>query len=86
MAKDPQYVDEFKRIGLTNGAVRIELGVFPPAGEDGQQPPSDATGMLVMSVEAFMRSAATMDAFLNQLIEKGVIRRNAPASGTPVSQ
>jgi hypothetical protein len=81
VAKEPQYVDEFKRIGLTNGAVRIELGVSPPV-EDGQQPVSETTGMLVMSVEGFMRSAATMDAFLKQLLDKGVIRRNTPESGS----
>jgi len=27
MAHDPQFIDEFKRIGLANGIVRIELGV-----------------------------------------------------------
>jgi hypothetical protein len=75
VSKDPQYVDEFKRIGLTNGAVRIELGVLPPA-EDGQPPVLEAAGMLVMTVEGFVRSAATIDAFLKQLLEKGVIRRD----------
>ena len=76
MSRDPQYVDEFKRIGLANGAVRIELGVLPPV-EDGQPPVLQATGMLVMSLEGFVRSAATIDAFLKQLAEKGLIRREA---------
>ena len=79
MSKDPQFVDEFKRIGLANGAVRIELGVLPPV-EDGQQPVLEAAGMLVMSVEGFVRSAATIDAFLKQLVEKGVIRRDQPVA------
>lgn len=79
MSKDPQFVDEFKRIGLTNGAVRIELGVLPPV-EDGQPPVLQASGMLVMSLEGFMRSAATIDAFLKQLAEKGLIRRDAPTA------
>lgn len=80
MAKDPQYVDEFKRIGLTNGAVRIELGVLLPA-EEGQPQVSETTGMLVMSVEGFMRSAATMETFLKQLLDKGIVRRNPPGHG-----
>ena len=77
MSKDPQYVDEFRRIGLANGAIRIELGVLPPV-EDGQQPVLEPAGMLVMSVEGFVRSAATIEAFLKQLVEKGVIRRDPP--------
>ena len=83
MAKDPQYVDEFKRISLTNGAIRIELGVSAAPVEEGQQPVSETTGMLVMSVEGFVRSAATMEAFFKQLVDKGVIRQNPPASGNP---
>ena len=78
MARDPQFVDEIRRIGLANGAIRIELGVLPPV-EDGQPPVLEVTGMLVMSVEGFMRSAATIEAFLKQLAEKGVIRRDQPA-------
>jgi hypothetical protein len=80
VARDPQFVDEFKRIGLVNGAIRIELGVSAPV-EEGQPPVSETTGMLVMSVEGFVRSASTMEAFLKQLADKGVIRRNAPGSG-----
>jgi hypothetical protein len=77
VARDPQFVDEIMRIGLANGAIRIELGVLPPV-EDGQQPTLEASGMLVMSVEGFMRSAATIDAFRKQLLDKGVIRQNPP--------
>jgi hypothetical protein len=78
VAHDPQFVDEFKRIGLANGAVRIELGFLPPANE-GQQPILKTSGTLVMSVEGFIRSAATIDAFLKQLEAKGVVRRDATA-------
>jgi hypothetical protein len=74
VAHDPQFIDEFRRIGLANGIVRIELGVLPPA-EEGQQPAMTTSGTLVMSVEGFMRSAATIDAFLKQLVAKGVVRR-----------
>ena len=82
MARDPQFVDEIKRIGLANGAVRIELGILPPV-ETGQQPILEASGMLVMSVEGFMRSAATIDAFRKQLLESGVIRQNPPPAHQP---
>ena len=82
MASDPHYVDEFKRIGLANGAIRLELGFLPPV-EEGQQPVLETTGMLVMSVEGFVRSAATIDAFLKQLVEKGVIRRDPPPASPP---
>lgn len=79
MATEPQFVDEFRRIGLANGAIRIELGVLPPV-DDGQQGALESTGMLVMSIEGFMRSAATMQAFLKQLADKGVIRQeHSPA-------
>jgi hypothetical protein len=74
MPHDPQFIDEFKRIGLANGIVRIELGVLPAA-EEGQQPLLATSGTLVMSLEGFMRSAATIDNFLKQLVAKGVIRR-----------
>ena len=77
MARNPQFVDEITRIGLANGAIRIELGVLPPV-EDGQQPILESSGMLVMSLEGFMRSAATIDAFRKQLLDKGVIRQNPP--------
>ena len=75
MALDPQFVDEFKRIGLANGVVRIELGVLPPA-EEGQQPVLATSGTLVMSLDGFIRGAATIDAFLKQLVERGVVRRD----------
>ena len=82
MARDPQFVDEIKRIGLANGAIRIELGILPPV-ETGQQPILEASGMLVMSVEGFMRSAATIDAFRKQLLDSGVIRQNPPPAQPP---
>jgi hypothetical protein len=75
---DPQYIDTFTRIDMLNGVVRLELGVLQPRGE-GQPPEVAASGMLVMSVEGFVRSAATMQAFLEQLAAKGVLRRD-PAS------
>jgi hypothetical protein len=81
MAHDPQFIDEFKRIGLANGIARIELGVLPPA-EEGQQPLLATYGTLVMSVEGFIRSAATIDAFLKQLVAKGVVRHEPPPRDT----
>jgi hypothetical protein len=82
VARDPQFVDEIKRIGLANGAIRIELGILPPV-ETGQQPILEASGMLVMSLEGFMRSAATIDAFRKQLLDSGVIRQNPPPAQQP---
>ena len=82
MTKDAKFVAEITRIGLANGAVRIELGVLPPV-EDGQQPTLESGGMLVMSLEGFMRSAATIDAFRKQLLDKGVIRQNPPPEAKP---
>jgi len=84
MPHDPQFIDEFKRIGLANGIVRIELGVLPPA-EEGQQPLLASSGTLVMSLEGFIRSAATIDNFLKQLVAKGVIRREQTPHGTETS-
>jgi hypothetical protein len=79
VAHDPQFIDTFTRIDMLNGVVRVELGVLQPRGE-GQPPEIAASGMLVMSVEGFVRSASTMQAFLQQLAEKGVLRRE-PAEG-----
>jgi hypothetical protein len=77
VARDPQFVDQITRIGFANGVIRIELGVVPPI-EDGQQPTLEPSGLLVMSLEGFIRSAATIDAFRKQLLDKGVIRQNPP--------
>jgi hypothetical protein len=85
MTHDPQFIDEFKRIGLANGIVRIELGVLPAA-EEGQQPLLATNGTLVMSVEGFVRSAATIDAFLKQLVAKGVVRREPTPRGAETPQ
>lgn len=77
MAGNPQFVDQITRIGFANGAIRIELGVVTPV-EDGQQPKVEPSGLLVMSLEGFLRSAATIDAFRKQLLDKGVIQQNLP--------
>lgn len=75
MRPDPQYVDEFKRIAFANGTIRIELGVLPVV-DEGQQPVLETRGTLVMSVEGFIRGAATIEAFVKQLAAKGIIRRD----------
>jgi hypothetical protein len=85
VAQDPQFVDEFKRIGLANGVVRIELGVLPPA-DEGQQPALESTGTLVMSIDGFLRSAATIEAFLKQLAAKGIVRHDPTARDKTVPQ
>ncbi len=75
MARNPQFVDQIIRIGFANGAIRIELGVVSPV-DDGQPPTLEVSGLLVMSLEGFMRSAATIDAFRKQLLDRGVIQQN----------
>jgi len=79
VAQDLKFVDEFKRIGLANGVVRIELGVLPTV-EEGQQPVLEVSGSLVMSLDGFMRSAATINGFLKQLAAKGIVRQEPAAS------
>jgi hypothetical protein len=82
MVHDPQYIDAVTRIDLVNGVVRAEFGVLQPPRAEGKQPELVQSGVLVMSVEGFVRIAATMQQFLDQLASKGVLRREptgAPA-------
>jgi hypothetical protein len=80
MAHDLQFIDAFTRIDMLNGVVRVELGVLKARGA-GQEPEVVSSGNLVMSVEGFVRSAATMQSFVQQLAEKGVLRREPAAAG-----
>lgn len=80
MTQDPQFVDQFMRIDLTGGVVRIELAVLrPPA--DGRQPELRSNGTLVLPLDGFMRSAATIESFVQQLVAKGIIRRESGTGG-----
>lgn len=76
MFENSQFADEVKRIGLVNGTVRIELGMLANA-EEGQKPSLESCGILVMSLEGFLRSAATIDAFREELVAKGLVKREA---------
>ncbi|MDP1749510.1 MAG: hypothetical protein Q8L22_08635 [Reyranella sp.] len=71
-----QFADEVKRIGLVNGTVRIELGILA-ATDEGHKPSLEPSGILVMSLEGFLRSAATIDAFREELVAKGLVQREA---------
>jgi hypothetical protein len=81
VANDIRYIDAVTRIDLVNGVVRAELGVLQPPRGEGKQPEVAQSGVLIMSIEGFVRVAATMQQFLEQLAAKGVLRRE-PA-GTP---
>jgi hypothetical protein len=80
VANDIRYIDAVTRIDLVNGVVRAELGVLHPPRGEGKPPEVAQTGTLVMSVEGFVRVAATMQQFLEQLAAKGVLRREPAAT------
>ena len=84
MAQEPQFVDEFKRIGLANGVVRIELGVLPPA-DEGQQPALGQrhAGHVDRWLPAQRR---TIEAFLKQLAAKGIVRHDPTPRDKTVPQ
>ena len=75
MANDIRYIDAVTRIDLVNGVVRAELGVLQPPRGEGKPPEVAQSGVLVMSLEGFVRIAGTMQQFLEQLSAKGVLRR-----------
>lgn len=76
MTTNSQFADEVKRIGLVKGTVRIELGLLAIT-DEGHEPSLEPSSVLVMSLEGFLRSAATIDAFREGLVAKGLVKREA---------
>jgi|GEM_PF-3997623 len=86
MVTDEIFADTIGRVDFANGLVRIELASVEPAessGTAGSGVVLKARKRLIMPLEGFLHTFATMGELLGKLEAAGVIRRQeTPAAGT----
>jgi hypothetical protein len=81
------YSDGVRSIQILDGVVRMEL-IELQAAEDGAAPKPQTIGTLSMALPGFLRTYDQMTQVINQLIEKGVLKKNdtAPAANSKIAQ
>ena len=68
------------RIDFIDGMVRIELVTLSPTGVDGSQEPGvQPQFALHMPLGGFMRGALTMENFIREMANRGILPGTAPA-------
>ncbi|HKA45806.1 MAG TPA: hypothetical protein VKF40_27705 [Burkholderiales bacterium] len=73
---DELYADSISAITITGSVVRIDFVSMGPAADDpNQQPKAVFRQRVVMPVEGFVQSFGTMARVMQQLEQKGLVRR-----------
>lgn len=75
------FADGISAIHITGQLVRIDLMTLQPhLKSDNGQPVVEISTRLVMPLEGFVQSLAVQDNIVRQLVEAGVLKREAPAA------
>ena len=79
------FADGISAIHVTGNLVRIDLmTVQPQLKSDNGQPVIEVNKRIVMPLEGFLQSLVTQENIVKQLIEAGVLQKNAvPEVNTP---
>lgn len=74
---DDKFIDGIGQVSVQGGTVRMELTSFETLAQaDGGSAPSQvASGRLAMSLRTLVSLQKTTEEVVNQLIEKGVLKR-----------
>jgi hypothetical protein len=83
MTNSNQYVDGIGNIQLAEGVVRMDLMMIDEIGSE--QAKANKSGVLVMSLPAFMRTYQQMTKVVEKMVEQGVLKRQEPATSNTVS-
>lgn len=76
------FADGIGEITLVGGMVRIDLVSLSPHQKDEKDNPVlEYRGRIVMPPDGFLRSFSAMENLVNQLVEAGVIQKNAGGVG-----
>ena len=76
------YADSITGIALTGSVVRIDFATLAVAEDANQQPRPVFRQRVIMPVEGFVHSFGVMARVMQQLEQKGLVRRaDAPAAG-----
>lgn len=72
------FADGISAVHVTGNLVRIDLMTMQPQlKSDNGQPVVDISKRIIMPLEGFVQSLATQENIVKQLIEAGVLTRNA---------
>lgn len=76
------FADSVAQIHLAGGMVRLDLAtVQPAASQDGKRVyVPELRERVIMNLEGFLQSYATMQRFVNQLVESGIVKATPPAA------
>ena len=72
------YADTITGIAITGTVVRIDFASLAPTDDASQQPKPVFRQRVIMPVEGFVQSFATMARVMQELEKKGVLRRGEP--------
>jgi hypothetical protein len=82
MTTSNQYVDGIGKIQLAEGIVRMDLMMIDELGSE--QAKAHKSGVLVMSLPAFMRTYQQMTQVIEKMVEQGFLKRQEPTAGNAV--
>ena len=77
---DEIFADTITGIAITGSVVRIDFASLAAAEDASKQPKPVFRQRVIMPVEGFVQSFATMARVMQQLEQKGVVRRNDAAA------
>jgi len=76
------FADGISAVHVTGNLVRIDLmTVQPQLKSDNGQPVVDISKRIIMPLEGFVQSLATQENIVKQLIEAGILTKNAVTEG-----
>lgn len=72
------FADAVSAVHITGNIVRIDLmSLQPHLKSQNGQPVFDVSQRLIMPLDGFVQSFAVMEKAINQMVEAGVLKRNA---------
>lgn len=73
---DQEFVDGVKEISIQGGIVRVDYFTYSPELDDASGKPAKVfSKRLLMSPEGFLQSFSAMERIVDQLVDKGAIKR-----------
>ncbi len=77
---DDKYIDGIGQVSVQGATVRMELTGFSTLkAEEGQLPDQEVLGRLSMSLRTLISLQKTTEQVVNQLVDKGVLKRKEEA-------
>ena len=78
---DQEFVDGIKEITIQDGIVRVDYFTYSPELDDASGKPAKAfSKRLLMSPEGFLQTFSAMERIVDQLVERGAIKRKGDSA------